>query len=99
MRSQVGYLYNDDVSDKGSGGSAGAEIGGANLVHTGLSGTYSNSRSRTGKWTNGNNALPAFEESDRDINNILYQPVSFKMVGELNVDNEGDIFKKRLYYT
>lgn len=97
MRSQVGYLYNDNVEDKGGGGSAGAEIAGANLVHTGLSGTYSNSRSRTGKWTKGNNAIPAFEESDRDINNILYQPVSFKMVGELNVDNEGEIFTRKLY--
>lgn len=97
MRSQVGYVYNDNVEDKGGGGSGGVEIGPGGLVHTGFSGTYTNSYARTGKWVNGNNAFPAFEESDRDVNNILYQPVSFKMVGELNVDNESSIYTDKVF--
>lgn len=87
-RSQVGYLYNDEVSDYSGNQVFGAEIGLGNLVHGGVNFLSSPSTSTTGRWANMNFALPAFTESNTDSNKPLYQPVTYKMVGELDVDNE-----------
>ncbi|TRX00136.1 hypothetical protein [Flavobacterium gawalongense] len=96
-RSQVSYVYNDDVTDVGAGLSGGAEFGGGNLVHMGLNFNLSNSLAKTGKWKSNNFALPVFEESKLDKNNIEYQAVSYKMIGELNVDNESGLYENRLH--
>jgi hypothetical protein len=90
FRSKVGYLYNDDVSDFGLSGTFGAEFGGGNLIHAGLNFAVSPSKSTTGKWSKKNNALPYFKESNTDINDPLYEQSAFKLIGELDVDNESN---------
>lgn len=96
FRSQVTHVYNDNVTDNGVGISAGAEFGFGNAVHAGGSFLVSPSTSVTRRWTSSNNALPLFTESNTDKNNIKYEPVTFKMVGEMGVDHEGSIFTDRL---
>lgn len=87
-RSQVGYLYNDDVSDFSDSGTFGVELGVGNLVHGGIDFKVSPSVSTTGKWANSNYAIPVFTEKSSDKNNPLYKPTTFKLVGELDVDYE-----------
>ncbi|WNM19470.1 hypothetical protein [Flavobacterium capsici] len=97
IRSQVSYLYNDDVRDITSSNSFGAEIGVGNLVHGGINFNDSPTVSKTGVWSTNNFALAAFEESNLDVNsNPLYQNVTYKLVGELDVDNEIALFNNRL---
>ena len=92
FRSQVGYLYNDDVTDYSESGSFGVEIGLGNLVHGGIDFKVSPSKSRTGVWESNNYALPYYKESNTDKNDPLYEQSAFKHVGELNVDDEIGIF-------
>lgn len=92
FRSQVGYLFNDDVTDFSDSGSFGVEIGVGNLVHGGFDFKTSPSYSTTGKWATNNYALPYYAESNTDKNDPLYEQSTFKHVGELNVDNEIGIF-------
>jgi hypothetical protein len=87
-RSQVTHLYNDDVTDHSVGISAGFEIGAAELVHVGVNFLASPSTSRTGNWVSKNNALPLFTERHTDVNDIRYEPVTYKLVGELDVDKD-----------
>lgn len=97
IRSQVGYLYNDDVSDFTSSSNFGAEIGLGNLVHGGANFSDAPTRSKTGLWRNKNYALPVFSESNFDTQkNPMYENVTFKLVGELNVDNEIDLYNTRI---
>jgi hypothetical protein len=95
-RSQVGYLYNDNVSDFSSSQSFGVELGLGNLVHGGVDFNTSPTRSTTGLWHNNNYALPLFKESNTDVNKPLYEQSTFKLVGELDVDNEGEIYELKL---
>lgn len=96
FRSQVSYVYNDNVTDLNSSGSFGVEIGFGNLVHGGLSFEQAFITSTTGLWSRKNNALNVLKESSADSNKLLYEPTTYKLVGELNVDPEIDIFKTRL---
>ena len=96
FRSQVGYLYNDNVSDIGSSGSFGAELGIGNLVHAGVDFTTSPTTSFTGLWQDKNYALPVFTESSTDKNTPLYETSTFKLVGELDVDPESTIYATKL---
>lgn len=90
FRSKVGYLYNDDVSDFSSSNSFGVEIGGGSIFHGGVNFLNSPTTSTTSKWSKKNNALPYFAESNTDKNNPLYEQSTFKLIGELNVDNESN---------
>lgn len=97
FRSQVGYLYNDDVSDFGLSATFGAEFGVGNLIHAGLNFAVSPSTSTTGKWSNKNNTLKVLSESNTDRNYPLYEQTAFKLIGELDVDNESkDIYVDRM---
>jgi hypothetical protein len=87
-RSQVGYLYNDDVSDFSLSNTFGAELGLGNLVHGGLNFLTSPSTSKTGKWSSNNNTIPVFTERHTDKNNLLYESAPFKLVGELGVETD-----------
>jgi hypothetical protein len=98
-RSQVGYLYNDNVSDFSETAKFGAEIGIGNLVHGGIDSDNSVSTSITGLWKDNNYALPFFAESDADKNPALYEQTAFKLVGELNVDNEIGVYKSKVNET
>lgn len=92
FRSQVGYLFNDDVTDFSESGSFGLELGLGNLVHGGIDLKSSPSQTTTGKWVTNNNVLPYYTESNTDKNDPLYEQSTFKHVGELNVDNEIGVF-------
>lgn len=96
-RSQVSHLYNDEITDNGIGVSAGAEFGAGNLVHVGVNFLASPSTSSTGKWVTDNPVLPLFSESNTDVNEITYEPVSFKLIGELDVDKESNIYENEVY--
>ena len=98
FRSQVGYLFNDDVTDLSESGSFGVELGLGNLVHGGVDISSSPSQSRTGKWSSNNYTIPYYSESSNDVNKSLYEQSAFKQIGELNVDNEVNIYNNK-YYT
>lgn len=91
-RSQVSYLYNDKVVDNGFGTTLGVELGGGGLFHAGSSFTVNPSSSHTGGWFQGNNVLPYFEEKSTDLNELSYEPVTFKMVGGLVVDPQEELY-------
>ena len=91
-RSQSTYVYNDKVTDFSSSGTFGAEFGAGGLLHSGVNFAVSPSTSSTGRWSNRNNALNVFSESNIDKNDPLYEQSTFKLVGELNVDNESEIY-------
>ncbi|MES2544817.1 MAG: hypothetical protein V4548_08020 [Bacteroidota bacterium] len=93
-RSQVSHVYNDNVTDYGTSGSVGVEVGGGGLFHGGVNFKVSPSTSTTGRWTDGNNVLPNFNESSNDENNILYEPYAYKLIGEMNVDKDDDYNSK-----
>ncbi|MGH2665718.1 hypothetical protein [Flavobacterium sp.] len=92
FRSQVGYLYNDEVADFGDSEQFGVELGLGNLVHGGVDIVKSPSKSSTGKWYKNNHAISRFTESNTDINNPLYEPTTYKLIGEMDVDDEGSIY-------
>jgi hypothetical protein len=96
-RSQVGYLFNDDVSDESSSVTFGGEIGLGNLVHGGIDTDVSTSTSITGLWRDNNYTFPVFTESNTDKNVPLYEQTAFKLVGELDVDKEIAIYKNKIH--
>lgn len=96
FRSQTSYLYNDKVSDFSISGTFGAEFGVGGLYHGGANFAVSPSTSTTGVWSNKNNTLPVFIESNTDKNNPLYEQSAFKLIGELDVDNENAIYTNRM---
>ncbi len=84
-RSQVSYVYNDNVSDFSSSGAFGAEIGVGGLVHGGIDFKVSPTISSTGPWFSNNHSVGRFRERS---NGPLIQPVTFKLVGELGTDSD-----------
>ena len=86
-RSQIGYVFDPEVSDVGDGGDLAAEFGAGNLVHVGVDIRRNTSNSSTGLWKNRNTALPHFQEKTKG-NRIDYRKTYFKMIGEMNIDNE-----------
>lgn len=95
-RSQIGYVYNDEVSDFSLSNVFGVELGLGNLVHGGANFLTSPSTSKTGRWADNNSTLPFFTERDTDKNSLVYEPTLFKLVGELNVDTDADYINKML---
>ncbi|MDI5887643.1 PKD-like domain-containing protein [Flavobacterium yafengii] len=96
FRSQTSYLYNDNVADFGLSATFGAEVGGGNLFHAGVNFAVSPSTSSTGLWSNKNNTLSVFRESNTDRNNPLYEQSTFKLIGELDTDSESGIYTSRM---
>ncbi|MDR6763825.1 hypothetical protein J2Y38_004049 [Flavobacterium sp. 2755] len=97
FKSQTTYVYNDKVTDNGSSTSIGVEIGAGNLVHFGVNFNLTPSSTSTGKWSKQNYAINAFTERSTDKNDPLYEPSTFKLIGELNVDNDlDDIYTKKM---
>lgn len=96
FRSQVSYVYNDNVTDASNSQSFGAELGVGNLIHGGLSFKDSPTRATTGLWDNKNHSLSILKESNTDSNSLKYEPTTFKLIGELNVDPNVNIFKQRI---
>ncbi|WBX75077.1 hypothetical protein PG911_10450 [Tenacibaculum ovolyticum] len=90
-RSQVGYVNDPTIVDSGLGAKVGAEIEGGWIFAAGVDVTVSGTKTRTGLWGKNkkNYALEKFKESKN--NELDYEKVYFRNVGELNVDNENDI--------
>ncbi|NUY82700.1 hypothetical protein HUK80_17490 [Flavobacterium sp. MAH-1] len=88
-RSQVAHVYNDDVTDNGIGATLGLEFGAGELVHGGISIDVSGSTSTTGRWNTDNNAKPYFVEKSTDKNTQFYEPITYKVAGEIDADPDG----------
>ncbi len=87
FRSQVSYVFDQYISDVGSGANLGLEFGAGNLVHGGVDFRTNESSSYTGLWSTKNNAISHLEEKTAN-NKPDYQKVYFKKVGEMNIDKE-----------
>lgn len=87
-RGQVSVVYNDLVVDNSGSSSFGGEFGAGSIFHAGMDFEGTKSTTTTGPWINGNNTIPYFAESNQEINNALFEPVVFKTMGELNVDQD-----------
>lgn len=99
FRSQVSNIYNDKVTDFGSGRNFGAEIGLGNLVHGSGDFNTTPSYSSTGPWTSGNNVLPYFKESNNDVNSLKYESTTYKLVGGMTIDPDQNIYENKLHST
>lgn len=96
-RSQVSYLYNDEVKDVEGSSTVSVEVGGANLVHGGTDINVARTTSKTGPWHTRNNARPYFSYTGSAQSDLLYEPVSFRYMGEMSVDNELDLYNNLLH--
>jgi len=95
-RSQVGFVYDNFVSDHGDADAIGGEIGVGNLFHGGLDFTKTKTSSSTGLWEQNNKSLNRLREKYND-NSPAYEKTYFKSVGQLDVDIESmDILTKKL---
>lgn len=99
FRSQVSNIYNDKVTDFGSGSNFGAEIGLGNLVHGSGDFNSTPSYSSTGPWSSGNNVLPYFNERNNDVNNLKYESTTYKLVGGMTIDPDQNIYENKLHST
>jgi hypothetical protein len=98
FRSKVSSVYNDAVVDIGNSESFGAEVGLGNLVHGSGDFKMAPSISYTGGWFENNNVLPFFSEKSSDKKSLLYEPITFKMVGGMIIDPE-TIYNDKIYGT
>ncbi len=97
FRSQVSYVYDNLVSDTGTGVSLGAEVGFGNLWYAGAEIKVTSTNNTTGKWESNNLVLDKFLEKDSDPNPIDYESTYFKQMGELVVDDEYSIYESLLH--
>nr|WP_315252453.1 hypothetical protein [uncultured Flavobacterium sp.] len=91
-RSKVSYVYNDAVVDRGTGISAGAEFGVGALYHGGYDFKKTTTVSSTDGWVENNNSLKYLSEKNTDKKTVLYEPVSFRLVGSKSVDPEISLY-------
>jgi len=95
-RGQVGYIYDNTVSDDSDSDTFGFEGGLGNLVYAGAEFKLTNVDSRTQRWADQNFTLPRFNEHPNDPNPIQYETSYYKMYGGLDVDNDIDLFTSEL---
>lgn len=93
-RGQVGYVYSSFVQDESNSDSFGGEIEGGAGWHVGVDFTNIDAESSTGKWETP--VTTYFDENNNESNEIDYERVYYKTVGEYTVDNEFTIFKNSL---
>ncbi len=95
-RSEVGTIYDVNSGNFGIGGSVGAELGLGGYAEGGLNVKINASNSYSGIWS-----TPALQDFVYDSENpnqdIEYEPVYHKMVGELSADSEIDLFENQMY--
>lgn len=94
-KSQVGYVYDNEVTDGSSGGTLGIEIGIGTGSHNGFDATATIGKSYTKLWENSNPALGRFKEKRKD-NRPDYEKVFFKNIGGFHTDKELSLFNKEL---
>lgn len=94
-KSQVGYVYDNEMHDDSNGGTLGVEVGGGGGAHIGLNATMTLGKSSTAVWENSNPALGRFKEK-KTGNRPDYEKVFFKNIGGAHVDKELDLFDNKL---
>lgn len=94
-KSQVGYVYDNEVVDGSYGGNLGIEIGIGTGSHSGFDATATIGESSTSLWENSNPALGRFKEKKKG-NRPDYEKVFFKNIGGFHTDKELSLFEKQL---
>lgn len=89
-RSQVGYVYDNNVYNSSVGGALGGEFGAGGTAHVGTDFEMTTTIGESGVWDFNNNAINSFKSSPSS--NELYEEVYFKNVGDLSVDDEISIY-------
>ena len=90
-RGQVGFVYDNYISDESNGTNLGGELGATVGVHFGFDGAFTESNSYTGIWLN--SALQRTREK-KTGNKPNYEKVFFKNIGGNHVDKD----MKSLFY-
>lgn len=92
-RGQVGYVFDQHVSDSGASESLGGEVEGATGFHVGFDYKHSPSSSHTGVW----NTIATNYFKEQTTNNALdYETTYFKSNGEISNDKESLLFHNKL---
>ncbi|OMQ09304.1 hypothetical protein [[Flexibacter] sp. ATCC 35103] len=86
-KSQVGYVYDNEMHDDSNGGTLGIEMGVGGGVHSGFDATQTIGKSYSTLWENSNPALGRFKEK-KSGNRPDYEKVFFKNIGGSHVDKE-----------
>ncbi|OXB04031.1 hypothetical protein [Flavobacterium pectinovorum] len=93
-KSQVGYVYDNEINDDSYGGSLGIETGAGGGFHWGYDASVTLGKSYTKLWENSNPALGRFKEKKGKRPD--YEKVFFKNIGGTHVDKELDLFNNKL---
>lgn len=97
-RSQIGQIYDEYVKDESLGLSLGVELEGGPSFHVGANFVGAPSKSYTGVWdTKASNTFKNDNENINSGNNLDYEPVYFKYVGENKVDDERELYTNQLH--
>jgi hypothetical protein len=94
-KSQVGYVFDSEVTDGSYGGTLGFEVGVGTGAHIGFDATATIGKSSTSLWEDSNPALGRFKEQ-RKGNKPDYEKVFFKNIGGLHTDKELSLFNDKL---
>lgn len=94
-KSQVGYVYDNEVTDASDGGNLGLEFGAGGGTHVGVNATVTLGNSKTTVWENSNPALGRFKEK-KNGNSPDYEKVFFKNIGGNHVDQELNLLNDNL---
>lgn len=87
FRSEVGYMHDNEVTDKSTGGKANLEVAPGNLAAIGASAGVTTTKGASGNWNEDNFAKQKLSYKKKAANNS-YEPFYFKHTGEITVDDE-----------
>ena len=95
-RSQVGFVYDNYVADRGNADAVSAEVGVGNIFHAGSDLVNTQTKSHTGLWRENNKSIARLNENYKS-DKPQYEKTYFKSVGQLDVDDESmNILKNKL---
>lgn len=89
-RSQVGYVYDPEVTDWSGSGTVGLEFGSGNTAHFGVDVQANVVKSSSGMWSSQNKMSPKLQHSPGTRPD--YETVYYKNVGDLSVDQDFGMF-------
>lgn len=92
FRNDIGYVADNIAENVSNGGSLGLEAGPGQIFHGGVDISVNHNSTVTRSWQKNNPAAStlAFRGSGDDA---LYEPYAYKEMGELNVDDEPNLFE------
>lgn len=88
FRNDIGHVYDNMMASGGIDGSLGIELGAGNLVKGGLDIDVNMSAQFSKKWSGASNKAKSSFTFQKSSRGDLYEPVYFKQVGELAVDED-----------